>query len=193
VTFRQIQSCSGLPFRCRALASDPEVLLLTLDCRNAFNTVSRATISKAVAPKSISFMPFLRWACGGLSRIFVQGAPHNTDPIYATSGSKQIDPLGPLLFVIALMGPLRTVAAAHPEAHVVACIDDINVVGPADSAVCAFDRLTTEVLSVGLTTVPTKCALHGPNTDVAPPQSWALRTTSMSWLSQTRLSVPRTL
>jgi hypothetical protein len=65
------------------------------------------------------------------------------------------------------MGPLRTVAAAHPEAHVVAYFDDINVVGPADSAVRACDRLTTEVLSVGLTPVPTKCAVYGGNTDMA--------------------------
>jgi hypothetical protein len=65
------------------------------------------------------------------------------------------------------MEPLRTVAAVHHEVHVIAYSNDVNVVGPADSAVRAFDRLTTEVLSVALTPVPTKCAVYGRNTDVA--------------------------
>jgi hypothetical protein len=150
-----------------ALASDPEALLLSLECRNAFNTVSRAAILEAVATSAPSVMPFLRWAYGGPSRIFIRGAPHDTDHIYATSGAKQGDPLGPLLVVLALIGPLRTVAAAHPEAHIVAFFDDVNVVGPADSAVRAFDRLTTEALSVRLTPSLTECAVYGRNTDVA--------------------------
>jgi hypothetical protein len=66
-----------------------------------------------------------------------------------------------------MMGPLRTVAGAHPEAHVVAYFHGINVVGPADSAVRACDRLITQVLSVGLTPVPTKCAVYCRNTDMA--------------------------
>jgi hypothetical protein len=41
------------------------------------------------------------------------------------------------------------------------------MVGPADSAARAFDRLTTEALPVGLTPVPTKCAVYGRNTDMA--------------------------
>jgi hypothetical protein len=80
---------------------------------------------------------------------------------------KQGDPLGSLLFALALLGPLRTVAATHPGAHDVVYFDAINVVGPADSAVRAFNRLTTEVLSVGDTPVLTKCAEYGRNTDMA--------------------------
>jgi hypothetical protein len=47
-----------------ALASDPEALLLSLDCLNAFTTVSRAAIFEAVAASAPSGMPSLRWAYG---------------------------------------------------------------------------------------------------------------------------------
>jgi hypothetical protein len=140
-------------------------------------------------------MLFLRWAYGVPSRIFVWGAPNNTDPIYATSGVKQGDPLGPLLFALAIVGPLHTVAAVHPQAHVVAYFDDINVVGPVDSAVRAFVRLTTEVLSVGLTPVPSKCGCTAAIPIWPTPllQSWALRNKNKVWLLQARPSVPTTL
>jgi hypothetical protein len=114
-----------MPVRC-ALASDPEALRLSLDCRKAFSTVYHVTIFQAVATNAPSVMLFLHWAYGGSPRIFVRSAPNNADPIYAASGVNQGDPLRPLLFALALMGPLRTVTAALPEAHVIASFDDIN-------------------------------------------------------------------
>jgi hypothetical protein len=76
--------------------------------------------------------------------------------------------LVPLCVALALIGPLRTVAAVHPEADVAAYFDGKNVVGLADTPDRAFDRLTTAVFfSVGLTPVPNKCTVYGRNTCVA--------------------------
>jgi hypothetical protein len=98
-----------------ALASDPEALLLSLVWRNAFNTVSRATIFQAVGTNAPSVMPFLRWAYGGPSRIFVRGASNNTDPIYATFVVKQGDPLGPFYLPSPLWGPCAPLLRRTPK------------------------------------------------------------------------------
>jgi hypothetical protein len=90
-----------------------------------------------------------------------------TEPISSTTGAKQGDSLGSLLFALALMGPGSTVAVAHPTVHVVACLDDINIVGTANHADRAFAQLIAEALEMGLTPVPQICAVHGRNHDVA--------------------------
>jgi hypothetical protein len=55
-------------------------------------------------------------------------------------------------------------AASHPGAM---SSPAINIVGAPDHVVSAFDRLTTEVLPIGLTPVSCKCAVYGRSSDVA--------------------------
>ena len=150
-----------------ALDRDPEALLVSLDLQNAFNSVSWQAIFNAVAERAPSLMPFLKWVYGGASHIFVRGAPDDAEPMLCTSGVQQGDPLGPLLFALALQGPLEAVAQDHPAVRLVAYFDDINIVGPPQSACEAFEALSAQVRAIGLTPVPTKSSVYGHNTVVA--------------------------
>ena len=150
-----------------ALDRDPEALRVSLDLQNAFNSVSRQAIFNAVAERAPSLMPFLKWVYGGASHIFVRGAPDDAEPMLCTSGVQQGDPLGPLLFALALQGPLEAVAQDHPAVRLVAYFDDINIVGPPQSACEAFEALSAQVRAIGLTPVPTKSSVYGHNTVVA--------------------------
>jgi hypothetical protein len=80
---------------------------------------------------------------------------------------KQGDRLGPLLFALKLQGHLERVAAAHPSAQIAAYFEGVNDLGPASSAVQAFDELAAEVRTLGLTPVPAKSAVHSPHPNIA--------------------------
>jgi hypothetical protein len=124
-----------------ALDAHPDHLLLSLDCKNAFNSVSRQAIFHAAQEHAPFLLNFLSWAYGRPSQVFLRGAPDNSDPVLSTSGVKQGDPLGPLLFAPTLQGPLQRTATAHPERQIMAYFDNINVVSPAAAAAPAFEAL----------------------------------------------------
>jgi hypothetical protein len=133
-----------------ALHSHPDHLLLPLDCKNAFNSISRQAIFHAAQEHAPVLLPLLSWAYGSPSRVFLPGAPYDSSPVLSSSGVKQGDPLGPRLFALKLQGPLQRVATAHPAAQSFAYFDDINVVGTAAAAARPFEALSIEVRTAGL-------------------------------------------
>jgi hypothetical protein len=141
-------------------------LLLSLDCKIAFNSISRQAIFHAAQEHAPALLSFLSLAYGSPSRVFPRGAPHDFSPVLSTSVVQQGDPLGPLLFALTLQGPLQRVAKALPAAQIVAHFDDINVVSPAAAAANAF-ALSIEVRTAGLTPVASKSAACSSKQDMA--------------------------
>jgi hypothetical protein len=97
-----------------ALHSHPDHLLL--DCKNAFNSISRHTIFHAAQKQASALLLFLSWAYTSASRVLLRGAPHDSSPVLSTSALKQADPLAPLLFALTLQGTLQREARAHAAA-----------------------------------------------------------------------------
>jgi hypothetical protein len=119
-TYEHIIDASSRPFACRAcffsmsdmsytpnlvmLASDPETLRLSLDCRSTYNAVTCASILEAVVASTPGLMPLLYWAYGEASRIqlflhwayvrasriFVQGAVENADSVSSTLSTNSV-------------------------------------------------------------------------------------------------------
>ena len=148
-----------------ALESDPQHVLLSVDMENAFNTVSRDAVFATVRERMPQLLPVVQWAYGTPTALHVVGAPEGTEPVLSCCGVRQGDPLGPLLFALAMHGPLTKAAAAVPSAHFIAYLDDCNVVGPPDAVRRAFRQLCGNgqhsVRSIGLRVRPTKCGVHG--------------------------------
>ena len=65
--------------------------------------------------------------------------------------------MGPLLFALALQGPLETIAAQHPDSRPIAYADDTSLQGTPEHVIAAFETLTAEGAKIGLKARPDKC------------------------------------
>ena len=90
--------------------------VFAIDMRNAFNTVSRQAILEAVKERAAPLLPMVQWAYGRPTALHIVGAPPGTPPVMSETGVRQGDPLGPLLFALALQPVLQRVAGGCPDA-----------------------------------------------------------------------------
>jgi hypothetical protein len=66
--------CMGHAIRA-GIAEDPSRVTVQLDWRNAFNTVSRDAMLKAVAQRAPALLPFAAWMYKQPGRLWVAGRP----------------------------------------------------------------------------------------------------------------------
>ena len=144
-----------------ARQADQESYVLAADIDNAFNSVSRSAIFAAVRDKVPQILKFVQWAYGGPTNLHIMGAAPGTPPVQSQTGVRQGDPLGPLLFALALQGPLERTCEVAPTASLGGYLDDIRFVGRAPQLRAAFPVLRAEALEIGLRMRPSKMALTG--------------------------------
>ena len=73
--------------------------ILNLDCKNAFNTISRRAIFEEIKVDYPEILPFFKWAYGNQTEIFDSSCSY---AFSCEEGVRQGDPLGPILFAIGL-------------------------------------------------------------------------------------------
>ena len=151
-----------------ALAADPEAVLLTVDQANAFNSLDRSAVFAAVKERAPALLLFVQWAYGGPTALHVVGAPAGTPPVESQVGVRQGDPLGPLLFALAVQKVLERTQAASPTVMVAALHDDISLVGRVQALREAFRVLQSPqgTTGVGLRVQPAKCGVSGAHADL---------------------------
>ena len=122
-------------------------MVQTVDFKNAFNTIRRGTIARAVLEHAPNLYRFFCWAYGSESPLF-----SNDGSLLATSctGVRQGDPLGPLFFCLGLHSLLKKLQDRFPKVSVLAYIDDVTIVGPGIEALAALHFIQRECGSIGL-------------------------------------------
>ena len=135
-------------------------VIAKLDFRNAFNTVHRSWVLKSVAEKMPELFRFCNVAYGSPSQL-----RFGDSTIWSCEGVQQGDPLGPLLFCIAVQPFLSNLQSVLR----IGFLDDVTLGGPCSIVGSDVENFSVACSGVGLELNISKCELisknEGPLTD----------------------------
>ena len=132
---------------------DASRAFVKLDFANAFNSIRRDAVLKAVAKHRPDLLDFVTSAYGAPTLLWLG----DDQQISSAEGVQQGDPLGPLLFCLALDKPLKE---AHSE-FVSGYLDDVGLGDTVPRLVDQIRRLETAAKEVGLHLNHAKCEVFG--------------------------------
>ncbi|KAL2644563.1 hypothetical protein R1flu_012150 [Riccia fluitans] len=164
----------------------PDWVVLQIDIRNAFNTISWEAIFHELcsAPGTLDpLFPFVRSFYSQHSPLyFVMGTCTGDISTLFSRGHTSGDPLGGALFALGHLRALCSTAAAHPLCIFPSYADDTYIAGPIDAVLPAFHILQDQLSSVGLTIQPAKSTAWCPQglpPSFSLPQGFCVSTTGL--------------
>ena len=148
------------------LESNPNWIVLKSDVKNAFNSVSRDQIMEQV---SLTFPELynhvIQMYGKPSSLVFMQGS--STIVIPSEEGVHQGDPLGPVLFAMAIHPVLTKIQKSHSQVRVLAYLDDVFLLGGAKSVLAAFHDLKETFSTINLFIADKKCKIFSQSSSTA--------------------------
>ena len=112
-------------------------VILKVDFSNAFNTVDRAALLRQVRLHMPGLAPWAEWCYDRHSRLLFEDSCLSSE-----AGVQQGDPLGPLLFSLALQPALQAATSGlTPPDLVLAFLDDVCLAGDYRRVASALTRL----------------------------------------------------
>jgi len=133
----------------------PNHLIVKLDIKNAFNAVNRSAILREIQRRFPAAAPLAQQAYSQPSPLYL-----GTTLIWSCRGVQQGDPLGPLLFSLAIDPIIHDIESQTNVWY----LDDATLAGPRDTIVADLNRLIPALRSIGLELNYNKCEL----TDLSP-------------------------
>lgn len=127
-------------------AADPDKVFLKVDFENAFNCVDRQTFLQECRQHFPGLSPWAEWCYMEPSLLFF-----GNQSFESQSGVQQGDPLGPLLFSLALQPVLARLKESHSGLDLAfAYLDDCVLAGTATAVATAFRELRDAANTIGL-------------------------------------------
>ena len=151
------QGCEHIIYNVRQHFRDrPKEVVVAADLENAFNSISRSAIFRAVR-RNTRLLPIegiTLFSYGTTSSLHLgEGAT-----ITSSRGVKQGDPMAPILFAIGIQGAIARVAAKFTGAlKVWAYLDDVTFTGEPKVCAEALEALSEELKYLGLRLNGAKC------------------------------------
>ncbi|MGZ6209896.1 MAG: reverse transcriptase domain-containing protein, partial [Syntrophales bacterium] len=147
----------------RAHEKDENFMIFQADFKNAFNSVSRAAFITAVEKDLPVIGPWIRWCYSTASNLFVRSDGPTPKIIQSIEGCQQGDPLGPLLFCLAIRKITEKIRNLDNAPLLNAWyFDDGTIAGNLESVRQAMEILETEGKEIGLTLNHAKSILYWP-------------------------------
>ena len=154
------------------LAANPDWAAVTVDCANAFNTMSRVSIRSALVNHCPELLPFFDSTYGvcGMLKVAMQQHPMSDQQklryIRSEEGVQQGDPLSTLFFCLGLQRPILRTMEQHTGVVMEAYIDDAVILGPRAAVQSAFHTFKAELIVDNELVNDEKC--HSYSLDPAP-------------------------
>lgn len=135
---------------------DEENFLMSLDVKNAFNTISRKHVLEALYGKEqfSSIWKLVDFCYSSPSSLFLA----NGEKLSSTSGVRQGDPLSSFLFALAI-NPLLENTNRNNKVQCLAYLDDINICGSLAELLKSFSELSAKLSQMGLSCNFRKCGV----------------------------------
>ena len=119
--------------------------MLNIDVKNAYGTIGRRFVFQGLEQLAPGLLHWFRWAYGPESSI------HFGDlELLNGAGVKQGDPLGCLLFCVAVHEVLLTVHREFPRHQLLGLMDDATIIGPSEEIGTIQSRLQDLFRPLGL-------------------------------------------
>ena len=100
--------------------------LLAIDFVNAFNCIRRGRIWEQILITAPELARYFEWAYKGSADLFYSDG---SKAGVSSTGVRQGDPLGPLLFCLGIMALLSKLRTGNPDCTAIAFIDDVSCFG----------------------------------------------------------------
>jgi len=141
--------------------------VLSLDIKNAFNSLSRERIRRTLHNHLPYLLPYFQWAYKNETPLWFNG-----DLLaYSCEGVRQGDPLGPALFAVGFHSVLRQLQEEFPTINLFAYLDDLSATGSPEELVQLATRFEELSASCGLSVNFNKSVLLLPPNREAPQES----------------------
>ncbi|KAL0224410.1 hypothetical protein P9112_003800 [Eukaryota sp. TZLM1-RC] len=130
--------------------------IFNLDFKNAFNSVKRDCIFDVLLHDFPELSAYFYLFYGKKSDLV-----YDSFTLESSSGVKQGDPLGPLLFCLAIHNIIKMTQQDFPDLRIVAYMDDISIIGSFESISRVSEDIAAKYKEIGLALNPSKCLLIG--------------------------------
>ena len=146
----------------RFLASMPDDnVLVNLDFSNAFNSIRRDAVLTAIADQLPDIYRFCHLAYQQTSLL-----KYGMETVESQEGVQQGDPLGPLLFCLAIQPLLNSLASNLAFGY----LDDVTLGGPLSAVASDVATIVNKGASLGLDLNPGKCEVISHSGTISHPQ-----------------------
>ena len=126
--------------------------IISVDCSNAFNTVSRLAIYDQLQRHFPGLVPFFSLFYKEKGLLFTSSG----DTLLSSAGVTQGCPLSPAFFALAIQPSLEMARAQFPNCIIYAYLDDIIIIGPSSDAGRCYAYLSILLRGIGLEVNPSK-------------------------------------
>ena len=144
---------------CTSNSSSPDpILFLKIDFENAFNSIRRDKMLRAVRSELGSIYPFVFDCYFNPSNLFF-----NNSFLLSAEGVQQGDPLGPLCFSLAINSLISNLSSEFNVWY----LDDGTLAGSPETVLSDFETIVAAQESLGLKVNMSKCEISalGPNAE----------------------------